>query len=255
MRNIFILPSALFDPLLKLFCFVKVDNYWLKLLFPFSQFRNIISYVAENHLRSINWIFSFQIRSLLVYINDWIVANISHTSQSKMEIFQVIQKRLGILNINPNESNPLNWKITMSFLMFGYSILSCVILIFIAEKITLMDFVISFCVISELIKMGICLAVIVAQRMKLFEVIGSIEKLINESNHDCNLFIFRFNWILTKRTTQLKEIKLIFFRIEICNVKGNLWRYKSTSWEDIEYFVFCPCKSNATMRNLAEICD
>lgn len=121
-----------------------------------------------------------------------------------MKIFETVQKHLLLLGISPNErAHPFNWKIVMCFLMFGLSILLNVIFIFSGESIILMNYVEFFCVITGLIELGICLLAIVLQQMKLFEVIKTTEKLINESN--LNLFE---KWNLKKK----KVIKFKFFK-------------------------------------------
>lgn len=102
-----------------------------------------------------------------------------------MEIFQVLRKKLTILNISPTGSNSFNWKIAMCFLMLGYSIFSNIIFIRITENIVLLDYVKVFCIVTELTKMGLCLATIALRQMKLFEILGNIESLINKSKFFC----------------------------------------------------------------------
>lgn len=106
----------------------------------------------------------------------------------KMKILETIQKYLVLLGINPNETNPFNWKITMGFLLIGLAILSNFILIFSIDNITSMDFVNFFNLISSLMLMCISLATIVSQQTKLFEFIGSLEKLTNESNQKISVW-------------------------------------------------------------------
>lgn len=104
-----------------------------------------------------------------------------------MEIFQVLRRKLMLLSINPNELHRFNWKIQMSFLMLGYSILSNIVFIFFTANVTLMDRVKVFCIISELTKLGICLAAVVQRQKKLFGIIENVEKLANESKLYINL--------------------------------------------------------------------
>lgn len=111
------------------------------------------------------------------------------TSQSSMKVFEILRKKLMLLDISPNESHRFNWKIQMSFLMLGYSILSNIVFILFTANVTLMDHVKVFCIISELVKLGICSAVIVQRQMKLFGVIESIGKIIEKSNQ-CLLLTF-----------------------------------------------------------------
>lgn len=102
--------------------------------------------------------------------------------QPKMKIFKAIKEYLVLLGIKPNELPLFNWKITMGFLMFGLGILLNVILIFSLENLTLMDYMNVFNIISSLVLVTICLVAFVLQQTKLFEFIGNIENLINESN-------------------------------------------------------------------------
>lgn len=92
-----------------------------------------------------------------------------------MKVFEILRKKLMLLDISPQESHRFNWKIQMSFLMLGYSILSNIVFILFTANVTLMDHVKVFCIISELVKFGICSAVIVQRQMKLF---GTIPRLI-----------------------------------------------------------------------------
>lgn len=99
-----------------------------------------------------------------------------------MRTFKIIKKELLMLGINPIELHPFNWKATMGFLLFGLSILTNVIFILTIENITLMDFAAFFCMITALAVVGISFAAIVLQQVKLFQVVGSTEKLINKRN-------------------------------------------------------------------------
>lgn len=115
-----------------------------------------------------------------------------------------------LLSIAPSESQHCNWKIQMSFLMLGYSILSNIAFVLFTANVTLMDQVKVFCIISELLKLGICSAVIVQQQSQLFGVIASIEKLLNESNR----YAFAFNMDLA----QIFNEKLF----QDCNMKHRM---------------------------------
>lgn len=99
-----------------------------------------------------------------------------------MKIFQTFQKYALVLGINQHESNRLNWKITMGFLLLALGILSNVIRISSMENLILMDVVEFFFITSTLADLCFCLATIVWRQLRFFEIIESLDKLITESN-------------------------------------------------------------------------
>lgn len=99
-----------------------------------------------------------------------------------MKVFEAIQKPLVMLGIDPNESSRSNWKIAICFLLFILNILSSIIIIFSIEDDNLMAYMIGFCTTSASIEIGVAMAAMVVQQMKLIEFIEITEKLINQSN-------------------------------------------------------------------------
>lgn len=142
-----------------------------------------------------------------------------------MKIFVQIQKDLVFLGINPSESNRINWKIAMGLLLFGLNILSVVTFIFSIENDNnLMDYVNGFCIFCAMCELCVCLLAIVWQKTKVFQVIGSFEKLINKSIPSP----LDSNEILKKLVVGLdKNLKCYTFRAVFWNFKSNLCGRKS----------------------------
>lgn len=99
----------------------------------------------------------------------------------EMEILVKIQKYLVLLGINPSDSNRFNWKIAINFLLLLLNLLSVVVFLFSVENDHLMDFVNGFCMFCGSSELCICSLTVVLQKTKVFQIIGSIEELINES--------------------------------------------------------------------------
>lgn len=113
-----------------------------------------------------------------------------------MKFFETIQKELLLLGINPNESSPFNWKITMGFLLIGWSILTNVMYVFAMENPSLMDYLACFSVTTTIATVGICFIVIAFQQMKLIGIIEGQQKLVNKSN--LRIFTMNLNFCLKK---------------------------------------------------------
>lgn len=164
---------------------VLLRNTWKMTQILFIQ----LELVQNNEVRIIEF---STIESVLDCMNNWIVSNIKKKSKV-MKIFAKIQKYLLMLGIKPNESYSFNWKVLMVFLAFGFYILSNVMLSISMENPTLMDHLKNFTRISSIASLGISLAAIISQQVKIFEAIGSIERLINESMNRY-LFLLSLCW-------------------------------------------------------------
>lgn len=126
------------------------------------------------------------------------ISNLSYTSATtKMKIFKIIQKKLMILGINGNETNRFDWKLKIIFWVVGLGILSSIILICSMETIAIMDYVIFFNLTSSLTLMCNFWGDIVYQRIKLFNLITNIEKIVHQSNFFC---LHNFIFLLKKKS-------------------------------------------------------
>lgn len=99
----------------------------------------------------------------------------------KMEIFKMVQGELAVVGIDSSASNRLNFKVTMGFLLFAFSIFSIAKFIFLMENVILMDYMESVNTLSSLALVGFLFVVIILKQIKLLAFIGSMEQLINKS--------------------------------------------------------------------------
>lgn len=113
------------------------------------------------------------------------------TKSEKMKTFETIQKNLVLLGINPNAAHPFNWTITLDFIVFGLNILLFFLFILFGQNLILVNYVEFFCMASGFFEISVCLATITLQHIKLYQFIGIIEKLMNESN----LFVCLINYL------------------------------------------------------------
>lgn len=120
-------------------------------------------------------------RRISAFLCGWLNGLKYSVKIEEMKIFVQIQKDLVFLGINPNESNRINWKTIMGILLFGLNLLSVFIFIFSIENDNLMDYVNGFCIFCAMCELCTCLLAIIWQKSKLFQVIGSFERLINHS--------------------------------------------------------------------------
>lgn len=106
----------------------------------------------------------------------------------KMKIFKKIRGHLKMLGIERTQSTriySINGKLSIVFLSFALSIILSTLFVVYSAKVT-MDYILCFCIISALIAMCFCFVAITLQKIRLFNYIECIEKLIKKSKFFSN---------------------------------------------------------------------
>lgn len=105
-------------------------------------------------------------------------------SESKMKVFQTIQKQFAILGISsprpPIQKYPFNERIYFGFLLFGCSTVSKFVYIFHVAS-GFIEYVECVSVISGSIIIIVCFGAIVFRKSTIFESVDLMEKLLDAS--------------------------------------------------------------------------
>lgn len=146
-----------------------------------------------------------------------------------MEIFITIQQILATLGIKATPTASFNGRLWLSFVLFAIAIVtSAVFLIYSAEVI--MEYMQCFCIISALIEIGLCFTMIVLQKIRLFNYIDCMQKLINKSKYT----ICIWNKIQWKIHFEGKcQQNKVSFRAGKSNIQSNSRSNQSTSRKDL----------------------
>lgn len=102
---------------------------------------------------------------------------------SKMKVFHLTRKKFATLDVTPDlslQSYPINGKITLIFLLLSSFFICNLVFAFLEAK-TFTEYTQSIYMGSLAVLIIFCLAIIVFNMEKLFEVINDVENIVNAS--------------------------------------------------------------------------